>query len=91
MEHKYGIVNLEGIWVPFNVIKQKPNQCVQSYYDILEKKITKQKIKEDQQKRAFLSRLWPKIRKTMCGLTLCRHGVFVGIGIGGGESFGEAR
>jgi hypothetical protein len=47
MEHKYGIVNLEGIWVPFNVIKQKPNQCVQSYYDILEKKITKQKIKED--------------------------------------------
>lgn len=32
-----------------------------------------------------------KGQETMCGLTLCRHGVFVGIHIGGGESFGGAR
>jgi hypothetical protein len=41
MEQKYGIVNLEGIEVWFNVIKQKPNQCVQSYHDRLEILFTK--------------------------------------------------
>ncbi len=36
MELKYGNVNLEGIQVWFNVIKQEPKQRVQSYYDRLE-------------------------------------------------------
>lgn len=35
--------------------------------------------------------IWAKDQETMCGLTLCKHGVFVGISIGGGESFGGAR
>ncbi len=41
MELKYGNVNLEGIQVWFNVIKQEPKQRVQSYYDRLEKVFSK--------------------------------------------------
>ncbi len=41
MEQKYGIVNLARIWVRFNVIKQKPKQGAQSYYDKLENLFTK--------------------------------------------------
>jgi intergrase/recombinase len=53
---KYGIVDKEEIKAMLDVIKQKPKERVQGYYDIMEKLFTRGKIENAKhRKRIFLS------------------------------------
>jgi hypothetical protein len=60
---RYGTVDKEEIRVKLDKIKQEPKQRVQTYHDIMEKFFTRGKLEDVEQRRRFLSRLCPEIRK----------------------------
>jgi hypothetical protein len=60
---KYGVYDGEELKVKMDVIKQKPMQWVQSYYDRLEHLFVKGRILNVKRRRWFLAYLRPKIRK----------------------------
>jgi hypothetical protein len=60
---KYGDVDADDIRMKLDAIKQKPKERVQKYYERLDKLFQKGQIQDAEQKRRFLARLRPKIRK----------------------------
>ncbi len=63
MEHKYGNVDADDIRMKMDAIKQEPKERVQRYFERLDKLFWKGKIQDIEQKRRFLARLRPEIRK----------------------------
>jgi hypothetical protein len=63
MEQKYGNVDADDIRMKMDAIKQEPKERVQKYFERLDKLFRKGKIQHIEQKRRFLARLRPEIRK----------------------------
>jgi len=63
MEQKYGNVDADDIQMKMDAIKQEPKERVQKYFERLDKLFRKGKIQDIEQKRRFLARLRPEIRK----------------------------
>jgi hypothetical protein len=63
MEQKYGNVDADDIRMKMDAIKQEPKERVQKYFEHLDKLSRKGKIQDVEQKRKFLARLRPEIRK----------------------------
>jgi predicted component of viral defense system (DUF524 family) len=63
MEHKYENVNVDDIRMKMDAIKQELKERVQKYFKRLDKLFRKGKIQDIEQKRRFLARLRPEIRK----------------------------
>jgi hypothetical protein len=70
---KYGDVDANDIKMKLDAIKQEPKKRVQKYFEHLNKLFQKGRIQDAKQKRRFLARLRPKIRK------LCVVRVFIDI------------
>jgi hypothetical protein len=60
---KYGDVDADDIKMKLDAIKQEPKERVQKYYECLDKLFQKGHIQDIEQKRRFLARLRPEIRK----------------------------
>jgi hypothetical protein len=60
---KYGDVDADDIRMKLDAIKQEPKERVQKYYERLDKLFQKGWIQGAEQKRRFLARLRPEIRK----------------------------
>ncbi len=63
MVQKYGNVDADDIRMKMDAIKQEPKKRVQKYFERLDKLFQKGKIQDVEQKRKFLARLRPEIRK----------------------------
>jgi predicted component of viral defense system (DUF524 family) len=63
MVQKYGNVDVDDIRMKMDAIKQEPKERVQKYFERLNKLFRKGKIQDVEQKRRFLARLRPEIRK----------------------------
>jgi len=63
MVQKYGNVHVDDIRMKMDAIKQKPKERVQKYFECLDKLFWKGKIQDVEQKRRFLAKLRPEIRK----------------------------
>jgi hypothetical protein len=60
---KYGNVDANDIRMKLDAIKQEPKERVQKYFERLDKLFQKGKIPDAEQRRRFLARLRPEIRK----------------------------
>jgi len=60
---KYGDVDADDIRMKLDAIKQEPKERVQKYYERFDKLFQKGRIQDIEQKRRFLARLKPEIRK----------------------------
>jgi len=60
---KYGNVDANDIKMKLDAIKQEPKERVQKYFERLDKLFQKGRIQDAEQRRRFLARLRPKIRK----------------------------
>jgi len=60
---KYGDVDANDIKTKLDAIKHEPKERVQKYFERLDKLFQKGRIQDAQQKRRFLAKLRPKIRK----------------------------
>jgi hypothetical protein len=60
---KYGNVDSDDIRMRLDVIKQEPKERVQKYYERLDKLFQRGKIPDAEQRRRFLGKLRPEIRK----------------------------
>jgi predicted component of viral defense system (DUF524 family) len=60
---KYGDVDADDIRMKLDAIKQEPKERVQKYYEHFDKLFQKGRIQDVEQKRRFLARLRPEIRK----------------------------
>ncbi len=63
MVQKYGNIDADDIRMKMDAIKQEPKERVQKYFERLDKLFRKGKIQDVEQKRRFLARLRPEIRK----------------------------
>jgi hypothetical protein len=63
MVQKYGNVDANDIRMKMDAIKQEPKERVQKYFERLDKLFRKGQILDVEQKRRFLARLRPEIRK----------------------------
>jgi hypothetical protein len=63
MVQKYGSIDVDDIRMKMDVIKQEPRERVQTYFGRLDKMFRKGQIPDVEQKRRFLARLRPEIRK----------------------------
>ncbi len=63
MVQKYGNIYADDIRMKMDAIKQEPKERVQKYFERLDKLFRKGKIQDIEQKRRFLARLKPEIRK----------------------------
>jgi hypothetical protein len=63
MEQKYGNVDADDIRMKMDAIKQEPKERVQKYFERLDKLYRKGKVQDVEQRRRFLARLRPEIRK----------------------------
>jgi hypothetical protein len=73
MVQKYGSIDVDDIRMKMDVIKQETRERVQTYFGRLDKMFRKGQIPDAEQKRIFLARLRPEIRK------LCMVRVFADI------------
>jgi hypothetical protein len=73
MIQKYGNVDTDDVRMKLDAIKQEPRERVQKYFERLDKLFHKGMIPDVEQKRRFLARLRPEIRK------LCMVRTFVDI------------
>jgi hypothetical protein len=73
MVQKYGSIDADDIRMKMDVIKQETRERVQTYFGHLDKMFRKGQISDVEQKRRFLARLRPEIRK------LCMVRVFANI------------
>jgi predicted aspartyl protease len=73
MVQKYGNIDADDIRMKMDAIKQEPRERVQRYFERLDKLFRKGQIQDVEQRRRFLARLRPEIRK------LCVVRVFVDI------------
>jgi hypothetical protein len=60
---KYGKVDTDDIRMKLDVIKQEPKERVQQYFERLDKLFQRGKIPDAEQRRRFLGKLRPEIRK----------------------------
>jgi len=60
---KYGNVDADDIRMKLDAIKQKPEEKVQKYFERLDKLFQRGRIQDAEQRRRFLARLRPEIRK----------------------------
>jgi hypothetical protein len=60
---KYGDVDADDIRMKLDAIKQEPKERVQKYFERLDKLFQRSKIPDAKQRRRFLARLRPEIRK----------------------------
>jgi hypothetical protein len=60
---KYGDVDADDIIMKLDAIKQKPTERVQKYFERLDKLFQRGRIQDVEQKRRFLAKLRPEIRK----------------------------
>jgi len=60
---KYGNVDADDIRMRLDAIKQEPKERVQKYFERLDKLFQKGRIPDTEQRRQFLGRLRPEIRK----------------------------
>jgi hypothetical protein len=60
---KYGNINADDIQMKLDAIKQEPKERVQKYYERLDKLFQRGRIQDAEQRRWFLARLRPEIRK----------------------------
>jgi hypothetical protein len=63
MVQKYGNIDADDIRMRMDTIKQKPKERVQKYFERLDKLFRKGKIEDIEQRRRFLAKLRPEIRK----------------------------
>ncbi len=63
MVQKYGNIDTDDIQMKMDAIKQEPKERVQKYFERLDKLFQKGKIQDVEQKRRFLAKLRPEIRK----------------------------
>jgi len=63
MVQKYGNIDADDIRMRMDTIKQEPKERVQKYFERLDKLFRKGKIQDVEQRRRFLARLRPEIRK----------------------------
>jgi hypothetical protein len=63
MIQKYGNIDADDIRMKLDAIKQEPRERVQKYFERLDKVFRKGQILDVEQRRRFLARLRPKIRK----------------------------
>jgi hypothetical protein len=70
MEQKYENVDVDDIRMKMDAIKQEPKERVQKYFERRDKLFRKGKIQDVEQKRRFLARLRPEIRKLCMVRTL---------------------
>jgi uncharacterized protein YutE (UPF0331/DUF86 family) len=61
--HKYGDVDADDIRMKLDAIKQEPKERVQKYFERLDQLLQRGRIPDDEQRRRFLARLRPEIRK----------------------------
>jgi len=73
MVQKYGSIDADDIRMKMDVIKKETRERVQTYFGRLDKMFRKGQIPDVEQKRRFLARLRPEIRK------LCMVRVFADI------------
>jgi predicted aspartyl protease len=73
MIQKYGNIDADDIRMKMDAIKQEPKERVQKYFERLDKLFRKGQIQDVEQRRRFLARLRPEIRK------LCVVRVFANI------------
>jgi len=60
---KYGNVDADDIRMKLDAIKQEPKERVQKYFERLDKLFQRGRIQDAKQRRRFLARLRPEIRK----------------------------
>jgi len=60
---KYGGIDADDIRMKLDAIKQEPKERVQKYFERLDKLFQKGRIQDAKQRRRFLARLRPEIRK----------------------------
>jgi len=60
---KYGNVDVDDIRMKFDAIKQEPKERVQKYFERLDRVFQRGRIQDAEQKKRFLARLRPDIRK----------------------------
>ncbi len=60
---KYGSVDADDIRVKLDAIKQEPKERVQRYFEHLDRLFQRGRIPDAEQRRRFLARLRPEIRK----------------------------
>jgi hypothetical protein len=60
---KYGDVDADDIRMRLDAIKQKPKERVQNYFERLNKLFQRGRIPNVEQRRRFLAKLRPEIRK----------------------------
>jgi hypothetical protein len=63
MIQKYGNVDADDIRMKLDAVKQEPKERVQKYLEHLDKLFRKGRIQDVEQRRRFLARLRPEIRK----------------------------
>jgi hypothetical protein len=63
MVQKYRDIEADDIRMKMDAIKQEPKERVQKYFECLDKLFQEGKIQDVEQKRRFLARLRPEIRK----------------------------
>jgi predicted component of viral defense system (DUF524 family) len=60
---KYGDVDVDDIRMKLDAIKHEPKERVQKYFERLDKLFQKGRLQDAEQRRRFLARLRPEIRK----------------------------
>ncbi len=63
MVQKYGNIDADDIRMKMDVIKQEPKERVQKYFEHLDRLFQRGRISDVEQRRRFLARLRPEIRK----------------------------
>ncbi len=63
MVQKYGNIDADDIRMKMDVIKQEPKERVQKYFERLDRLFQRGRISDVEQRRRFLARLRPEIRK----------------------------
>jgi hypothetical protein len=63
MVQKYGNIDADDIRMKMDVIKQEPKEWVQKYFERLDRLFQRGRISDVEQRRRFLARLRPEIRK----------------------------
>jgi predicted component of viral defense system (DUF524 family) len=63
IEQKYGDVDADDIMMKLDAIKQEPKERVQKYFERLDILFQRGRIQDVEQRRRFLARLRPEIRK----------------------------
>jgi uncharacterized protein YutE (UPF0331/DUF86 family) len=60
---KYGNIDVDDIRMKLDAIKQEPKERVQKYFECLDKLFQRGRIPDVKQRKRFLARLRPEIRK----------------------------